>query len=89
MTEGKFSFSSLLHYLKQGSYPEELNLSKERKLCLRKRAKYFTYKNEDLYYIGGPSTSSDKYKMMAVFFLVFSILCNEDCILALALKFFP
>ena len=82
MTEGK-------HYLKQGSYPEELNLSKERKLSLRKRAKYFTYKNEDLYYIGGPSTSSGKYKMMAVFLLVFSILCNEDCILALALKIFP
>ena len=69
MTEGKFSFSSLLHYFKQGSYPEELNLSKEKKLCLRKRAKYFTYKNEDLYYIGGRSTSSGKYKVMAVFFV--------------------
>ena len=58
--EGKFSFSTILYYLQKGSYPPELELSKQDKLALRKRSKFFYYKDADLYYIGGQGTSGSK-----------------------------
>ena len=49
--DGKFSFSEMYDYLAKGSYPE--GLSKSEKSVMRRRAKFFSVHEKDLYYIGG------------------------------------
>ena len=49
--EGRFEYSEIYAYVKEGTYPSDY--SKEEKRALRKRAKFFTVKGTMLNYIGG------------------------------------
>ena len=49
--DGRFSFTEIYHYIKEGKYPN--SFSKPDKQALRKRAKFFIIKDTQLYYIGG------------------------------------
>ena len=53
-TEGRFSYSEIHEYVATKSYPE--GFTKEDKLALRKRSKYFAVREENLYYVGGKYT---------------------------------
>ena len=51
LREGRFSYSEIYEYVAMRSYPE--GFTKEDKLAIRKRSKYFAVKKENLYYVGG------------------------------------
>ena len=57
---GRFSFSVIFDYLKDVKYPE--GFTKNDKRALRKRAAFFCIKETNLYYIGGKSSSSYRYR---------------------------
>ena len=49
--DGRFSFTEIYHYIKEGKYPN--GFSKPDKQALQKRANLFIIKDMQLYYIGG------------------------------------
>lgn len=49
--DGRFSFAEIYAYIKDGRYPS--SFTKADKQALRKRAKFFTVKDTQLYYVGG------------------------------------
>ena len=49
--DGRFSFAEIYTYIKDGRYPS--SFTKAYKQALRKRAKFFTVKDTQLYYVGG------------------------------------
>ena len=51
---GRFTFTEIANYLREGSYSS--GYSKADKLALRKRSKYFKLKDSLLYYVGGGKT---------------------------------
>ena len=53
--DGKFSFTDVFNYLQYKSYPG--GMSKADKNSLRRRAAYFTVREENLYYVGGGKLS--------------------------------
>ena len=50
-TDGRFAYTDLFAYAKEGKYPK--GFSKEDKRALRKRAQFFRAKEAALYYVGG------------------------------------
>jgi len=52
--DGRFSYSAIYQYLRQKSYPA--NLDNGDKRALRKRAQHFTCQDGELYYVGGVSS---------------------------------
>ena len=53
---GRFSYTAIFKYVKDGSYPE--GFSKSEKGSLRKRAKYFYIKKAELFYKSGTADQS-------------------------------
>ena len=49
--EGRFNYSEIYAYVKEGTYP--CSYDKDDKRALRKRAKLFAVKGTAIYYIGG------------------------------------
>ena len=49
--DGRFSFAIIYTYIKDRRYPNDF--SKSDKHALRKRAKFFKFKDTQLYYVGG------------------------------------
>ena len=54
LSDGRFEYTHLYKYLRDGTYPE--GLTKAEKSGLRKRAKFFTTQGSDLYYTGSKSS---------------------------------
>jgi len=57
MTEGRYTFKEIYDYLAHQQYPDGVDRSY--KHGLRKRAKFFTHKEGQLFYVGG-TKSEDK-----------------------------
>ena len=78
INSGRFSFTDIYQYLRNGSYPD--SFSKADKSSLRRRCTFFCYKGADLFYTGRSNPGNlDKCVVSSVALHVV-MTCTRNCI---------